>query len=222
MNSTRIGLLTIGQSPREDITSEIKPLFLPSIEIMEAGLLDNLRITKIEQLRPEKEETPLVSRLRNGSQVLLSERKICTLLPEVIDAMKNEMKVDVVGMLCTHDFPKIEFSSSVIFPFSYMIFLITEVLHIQSLGVVVPLENQMEMVIKKWKKEKIIVKAKSPYAEGNSWAEIAQEFIRENVDAVILDCIGYKIQDKRELQNLISIPILLPRIILTYAINQLF
>jgi len=78
------------------------------------------------------------------------------------------------------------------------------------------------MTKKKWEKDKIIVEAKSPYTEGKSWEGIAREFTREKVEAVILDCIGYKIPDKQELQNLISPPIFLPRVILAYAINQLF
>ena len=222
MYSVRVGLLTIGQSPREDITTEIRPLFLPHIEIVEAGLLDNLSPAEIEQLHPEYEETPLVSRLRDGSQVRLSEQKISALLPEVIDSIKTKMKVRAVGLLCTHDFPDTKFSSTVISPFYYLNFLVTQVLKARYIGVVVPLENQVDMTKKKWGKEKIIVEAKSPYTEGKTWEEIAKEFNREKIEAVILDCIGYKIQDNRKLQNLISSPILLPRVILAYAINQLF
>ena len=222
MNSPRVGLLTIGQSPREDITSEIRPLFLPHIEIVEAGLLDNLSPAEIEQLHPEYEESSLVSRLRGGSQVRLSEQKISALLPEFIEAMKTDMKVQAVGLLCTHDFPDTKFSSTVISPFNYLNFLITQVLKVQYIGVVVPLKSQIDMTRTKWEKDKIIVEVKSPYTEGKSWEEIAQKFNREKVEAVILDCIGYKIADKKELQNLISLPILLPRVVLVYAINQLF
>jgi protein AroM len=222
MNSVRVGLLTIGQSPRDDITAEIRPLFLPHIEIVEAGLLDNLSPVEIEQFHPAHQETPLVSRLRDGSPVRLSEQKIGALLPEVIDSMKTKMRVQAVGLLCTHDFPGTKFYSSVISPFNYLKFLITQVLKVRYMGVVIPLESQIDMTKKKWENEKIIVEVKSPYAEGKTWEEIVREFTREKVEAVILDCIGYKIQDRRELQNLISSPILLPRVILVYAINQLF
>ena len=218
MNSARVGLVTIGQSPREDITTEIRPLFLPHIEIVEAGLLDDLSSAEIEQYHPEYEETLLVSRLRDGSQVRLSEQKISALLPEVVNSMKMKMKARAVGLLCTHDFPDTKFSSTVISPFNSLNFLITQVLKVRYIGVVVPLENQVDMTKRKWEKDKIIVEAKSPYTEGKSWEEIAQEFTREKVEAVILDCIGYKITDKQELQHLISPPILLPRVVLAYAI----
>ncbi len=222
MDSAKIGLLTIGQSPREDIMPELSPLFPSHIEILEAGLLDNLSSEEIRKLQPERGETSLVSRLREGSQVELSEKKIRILLPEVIESMKTKMDVNAVGILCTHDFPKTKFSFPVIFPCDYLNFLMNEILHTKSLGVVVPLENQIEMAKKKWEKDKIVVEAKSPYAEGKGWEEISQRFAQEKIDAAILDCIGYTIKDKQEIQNLISAPVLLPRVILVSAIHQLF
>lgn len=154
MNSIKVGLLTIGQSPREDVVPEIKPFFLPRIKILEKGLLDNLSAKEIERLKPKTRETPLVTRMRKGSQIQLSEKKITSLIPEAIDSMKTKMKVRAVGVLCTHDFPKTKFSLSVIFPFDYLKFLINRILRVRSLGVVVPLENQVEMVKKKVEKRK--------------------------------------------------------------------
>jgi protein AroM len=215
-----VGLLTIGQSPREDIVSEIKPLLHPRIEILERGLLDGLSPEDIKRLKPDAGETPLVTRLRNRRQVELSENKISSMLPMAIDSIQKEMKIRAVGVLCTHDFPNKEFSIPVIFPFDYLKFLVSNVLKVRSLGIVVPLETQVEMTKEKWRSS--TVEAKSPYAGGKSWEKIAQKFMAKRVDAVILDCIGYKIKDKQEIQSFLSVPVLLPRIILSYAINQLF
>jgi protein AroM len=220
LDKVKVGLLTIGQSPREDIVSEIKPLLHPRIEILERGLLNGLSPEEIERLKPDTGETPLVTRLREGRQVELSEKRISSMLPEAIDFMQKEMKIRAVGVLCTNDFPKKEFSLPVIFPFDYLKFLTSRVLNAKGLGVVVPLESQIEMTKEKWKAS--VVEAKSPYAAGISWKEIAQKFIAKKVDAVILDCIGYRIKDKQEVQSFLSMPVLLPRIILSYAINQLF
>ncbi|MFX0063178.1 MAG: AroM family protein [Candidatus Hermodarchaeota archaeon] len=222
MNKLRIGLLTLGQSPREDIMTEITPLFLPHIEIVERGLLDSLSPEEIVNLKPEIKETPLVTRLKDGSQVHLSEKKITELLPKTIDLMKTNANVKAVGILCTHDFPKTKFTCPVLFPFDYLRFLINCVLEVRNLGVVVPLKNQIEMTKIKWEKKRTVVEAKSPYIKRKSWEEIIQRFVQEKVEALILDCIGYKIMDAQEIQRLLPVPILLPRTILTYAINQLF
>jgi protein AroM len=220
LDKVKVGLLTIGQSPREDIVSEIKPLLNPCIEILERGLLNDLSDEEIERLKPNAGETLLVTRLRNGRQVELSEKKISFMLHEAIDSMQKEMKIGAIGVLCTDDFPKKNFSLPVIFPFDYLKFLTSHVLNVKKLGVVVPLESQVEMTKKKWGAS--AVEAKSPYTAGKSWEEIAQKFIAKKVDAVVLDCIGYKIKDKQEIQSFLSVPVLLPRIILSYAINQLF
>ncbi|MGB2765033.1 MAG: AroM family protein [Candidatus Aminicenantaceae bacterium] len=221
MNSVKVGLLTIGQSPRDDVVPEIKPHFLSHIKIVEAGLLDELTHEEIEHLKPKSGETPLVTRLRDGSQVQLSEKKISSLLPDVLNSIKTKLNVQAVGVLCTNDFPKTRFPFPVIFPFDYLKFLITHILQTKNLGVVVPLEDQIKMVRKKWEKEKVIVVAKSPYTEGKSWEEIAQRFIQEKVEAIILDCIGYNIKDRQEILSLLSAPVLLPRVLLASAINQL-
>jgi protein AroM len=220
LDKVKVGLLTIGQAPREDIVSEIKPLLNPRIEILEKGLLDGLSLEEIERLKPDSGETPLVTRLREGRQVELSEKKISFMLPEGIELMKKEMKIRAAGVLCTHDFPKKEFSLPVIFPFDYLKFLTSSVLNVKSLGVVIPLASQIEMTKEKWKAS--VVEAKSPYVAGINWKEIAQKFIAKKVDAVVLDCIGYKTKDKQEIQSFLSMPVLLPRIILSYAINQLY
>lgn len=219
MDKVKVGLLTIGQSPREDIVSEIMPLLNPGIEIVEKGLLDDLSPKEIECLKPDAGEAPLVTRLRNGRQVELNQKKISSMLPEAIDSMQKEIKIRAVGILCTHDFPKKRFLLPVIFPFDYLKFLTSRTLNVKSLGVVVPLESQVEMTKEKWGSS--LVEAKSPYAGGKTWEKIAKKFIAKKVDAVILDCIGYKIKDKQEIQSFLLVPVLLPRIILAHAINLL-
>jgi protein AroM len=222
MLKLKIGLLTIGQSPREDILPELIPLLSPHIEIVETGLLDDLSLEEIVNLKPETTETLLVTRLKDGSIVHLSEEKICKLLPGAIHLMITETNVKAVGILCTHNFPKTNFSCPIIYPFDYLKFLVNSVLEVRSLGVVVPSNDQIEMAKNRWETEKIVVEAKSPYNESKSLRRIVQRFTQEKVEAIILDCIGYRITDKLEMQNLIPIPILLPRIILVFAINQLF
>jgi len=222
LNKTRIGLLTIGQSPRDDITSDMRPLLSSDIEIVEYGVLDDLSPEELAFLMPQVQETPLVSRLRNGSQVVLSEKKISELLPEAIDFVNTKMNVNAVGLLCTHDFPKKKYSCPVIFPSDYIRFIIDEILDVQKLGVVVPLDSQMEAARRKWGRKRTVAVSKSPYVQGKTWNGLADVLFEERVDTVILDCIGYKIQDRQKIYNLLDIPVLLPRAILSFAINQVF
>ena len=218
----RIGLLTIGQSPRDDLVPEIRPLLQLHIEVLEYGLLDELSAEKVKFLAPNAGETPLATRLRDGSQIQLGEKKAIDLLPRAIDFMTKQMNVKAIGMLCTHEFFIEKPPCPIISPFDYLQFLIDEILEVRTLGVLVPLESQVEMAKKKWDGKKVVVEAKSPYIEGKTWKEISRTFKKQRVEAIILDCIGYKSEDRREIQNIIPVPTLLPRTILAYAINQLF
>lgn len=222
MKNNRVGFLTIGQSPRDDVIREIKPLLNPGVEVVQFGLLDDLNPEEINALKPAPEETLLISRLRNGKQVQLSEKKIGALLLGAIDLMKTQMNVNVVGILCTHEFPMMKYPIPVIFPCAFLQFLIKHVLEVESLGVVVPSENQIEMAREKWGESITTVEAKSPYAEGKPWKKIAESFARKKVSIIVLDCIGYTIMDRKVIQRANPIPALLPRTLLAYAINQLF
>jgi len=222
LSKTRIGLLTIGQSPRDDITSDIRPLLSLDIEIVEYGILDDLSTEGIAFLMPQAQETPLVSRLRDGRQVLLNEKSVRELLPKAIDYLNTKMDINAVGVLCTHEFPKKKYSCPVIFPADYMKFIIDEILDVQKLGIVVPLDSQIEAAKRKWGRKRSVVVSESPYVQGKTWNGIADVLSEERVDNVILDCIGYKIQDRQKIYSLLNIPILLPRSILAYAINQIF
>lgn len=222
LESKKVGFITIGQSPREDVISEIRPLLLPQIEIYEEGLLDGLPPEGIDLLKPASGEIPLITRLRDGSQVLLSEEKVRSLIHEVLDDMRNKMHIRAAGVLCTHDFQLPRPSYPVIFPYDYLHFLITRALRINILGMVVPLEGQVEMGRAKWEVERAVTDVISPYEEGKEWEQTAQKFSQEKVEAVVLDCMGFRMEDKQKLKSLLPCPILLPRAILAQAINQLF
>jgi hypothetical protein len=189
---------------------------------VEYGVLDDLNPEEIDFLMPQVQEIPLVSRLRDGRQVLLNEKRISELLPEAIDFMNTKMSINAVGVLCTHEFSKKKYSCPTIFPSDYIKFIIDEILYVQKLGVVVPLDSQIEAGKQKWGRKRTVVVSKSPYVQGKTWDGVADALSEERVDTVILDCIGFKIHERQKIYNLLNIPILLPRAILGFAINQIF
>jgi len=218
----KVGFLTIGQSPREDIMAELWPLLRPIFEVVEYGMLDGLSPGEIDALAPSEQEAHLVSRLRDGTQVLLSEQKISGLLLESIEYMIGRLNVGAVGILCTHEFQKRKFPFPVIFPAEQMKSHLDKIPDVQKVGVVVPLESQIEMTQQKWGHKRAFVVSKSPYVEDKTWEDTADILIDEKVDAVVLDCIGYTREDHREILGFLNLPVILPRTILASAINRLF
>ena len=48
----RLGLITIGQSPRQDIVQDMLPILGSSHELLQRGALDNLTATQLQNLAP--------------------------------------------------------------------------------------------------------------------------------------------------------------------------
>ena len=69
----KIGFITIGQSPRDDIMKDILPIIGDDIEILQKGALDNLSEEELEEIAPQSGDTVLVSSLRDGRSVSRSE-----------------------------------------------------------------------------------------------------------------------------------------------------
>ncbi|MGQ9618043.1 MAG: AroM family protein [Candidatus Aminicenantia bacterium] len=203
----KICFLTIGQSPREDIIMDISPFF-SSIDIMEKGALDNLSFEEIERLEPDKDDIPLITRLRNGKSAKVGKSKIFPLLLKNIKEI--ESYADIVVLLCTEEF-KLSSSIPVIFPFEIMKSKIYSMKFEGKLLVFVPLKEQKEMAVKKWKcvTEEVEIKVFNPYESGSSKHDFSDV---KNYRVAVLDCIGYRISLVEKLKGESNLTVISPRI----------
>ncbi|MFQ6071011.1 MAG: AroM family protein, partial [Candidatus Aminicenantales bacterium] len=195
--STRIGFLTIGQSPRTDVMAEISSLLGPGQEVEEAGALDELSSSKIRKLQPASGEFPLVTRLRDGSSVVVGRRKIIPLLQHKIDELENR-GVSLVGFLCTGDFPGLRSSLPILFPSKLLYHLAMAIQIPGPMLVVAPLPEQEESLRERWERtgRQVFFLALNPYttSRGIQLSEIVSE---RDYSLVVLDCIGYGLEAKR-------------------------
>ena len=77
----KIGCVTIGQSPRDDILAVMRKYIKADVEIIERGALDGLDQDSVLHLRPDPGQPTLVSRMRDGTEVTLTHEKILPLFP---------------------------------------------------------------------------------------------------------------------------------------------
>ena len=80
----KIGAVTIGQSPRVDVTKDIMGIFGSSVELIQAGGLDGLTKEEIKAFAPEKDDYVLVSRLTDGSSVTFADFYRSTIITDRI------------------------------------------------------------------------------------------------------------------------------------------
>jgi protein AroM len=100
-----LGLVTIGQSPRTDVLADIAPLLVGRAYV-EHGALDELDEYDNEAfavVAPERDETPLVSRLRTGASVQIGHRALLPRLEAAIERCAAD-GADAVLLMCTGHF----------------------------------------------------------------------------------------------------------------------
>ena len=86
----RLGLITIGQSPRQDIVQDMLPILGSSQELLQRGALDNLTATQLQNLAPNLGEQVLVSSLQDGTSVVMAETKVVNLLQDCIQELEQK------------------------------------------------------------------------------------------------------------------------------------
>jgi protein AroM len=223
--TVKAGFVTIGQSPREDVVPEIVSIVGPRVRIQEKGALDGLSGEEIGNLRPGKGDFRLITRLRDGSTVVLGKKRVLPLLNKKINELV-EQDVRLIALLCTDEFPSIarqyRGGSIVLQPAQLLRDEAVGRLKEGKLGIFVPLEEQKEAIKRKWKKAglRVAVEALNPYGEAAGDNEAIERMRRERVDVMALDCIGYSRETQDRLERIFDRPALLPRAVLASAIKK--
>ena len=216
----KIGMITVGQSPRNDVIAEIREI-LGQVEIVERGCLDELTNEQIGSLKPEEREPFLVTVLRDGSSVQVSKEKTVQLLQQRIKELENEDVISIV-LLCTGDFSNLESKKLLIAPRKLIRGLVEAVLTTEEkLGVIVPCCEQIDQIQKKWSHLNPVVEVASPYDNSARIQEAAKKLRAQNVDLTVLDCIGYSMQMKQTVKEITGKPVILARTLLAGVLREL-
>ena len=103
---TKVGLITVGQSPRSDVVPDMAAILGGDVEIVEAGALDGLTREQITRLAPEGDDEILVTRLADGSSVFVGKSKVIPRIEAQIAALEDR-GVTLNVLLCTGEFPQL-------------------------------------------------------------------------------------------------------------------
>ena len=216
----KIGMITIGQSPRNDVVTEIRDILGP-VEIVERGCLDELTKQQIESLKPREGEPFLVTLLRDGSSIQVSKEKVTNLLQQRIKELERD--VDLIVLLCTGDFANLQSKKLIIEPGKLIRKLIQGMLtKEEKLGVIIPSVEQMEQTKKKWAAENLVVAVASPYENQERLRDAAKALQAKDVRLTVLDCVGYTRQMKQYVQEITGKPAILSRTIAARIARELY
>ena len=218
----KIGVITIGQSPRKDITVDILPIFGNKVEILEAGALDGLLKENIENEKPEIGEKGLISILNDGNSVFFSENFILPRLQNCIEKLE-EKEVELILFLCTGKF-SYNFKSKlpIIFPYDVLKNLVPLFSRNSSIGIITPKSEQIEDAKNKWSSlvNNIEVVSGSPYGDIKEIELAASKLRDKDIDIIVLDCMGYTLKIKKLVEEISRKPVILSRTLLARVISE--
>lgn len=204
-----IGLLTIGQAPRMDITQEIEIVLGKNVNIKEKGALDGLTLQEVQKLCPGEPDGTLVTRMADGTSVKVAEEHVIPRLQNKIHQFENE-GIKIIYLACTGEFPSVSSKVLMIRPQKVLYHVVGSMAVDRSLAVLIPDENQTAAAERRWGglAKDIIVKAVSPFGEASQIERVSNEISNNEVDLVIMDCMGYSIKMKDTVHAIVRKPVI--------------
>jgi protein AroM len=205
-----VGMITIGQAPRDDIVPEIEKLLGPSIRVEQAGALDGLGPAEVAALAPRPGQDALVSRLRDGTAVVIAKQAILDLLQGCLDRL--EPSIDAAVVLCTGTFPRFRCSHPVLEPDRILVAATQAVFDGGRLGILIPLESQRDWAVRRFAPMTAdpVIAVASPYDDPEALIRAARELGRAGATLVVMNCMGYTPAMKALVRDVAAAPVLLP------------
>ena len=215
----QLGLITIGQSPRDDVVPELRALLPEDVTIVEAGALDGL--SKEEIPPPQAPERTLVTRLSDGSEVQVDKAFIHGRLEAAVRSL--ETRVDLIAYLCSGDLPEFPARVPILIPHRLLEGYLKAIRFPGPIGVLVPAPSQVKPALKELKVWGVpaLGQAVSPYSQAGEVGEAARRLASEGVVAILLHCFGFSLAMRKEAAHASRLPVISVRSLLARALCEL-
>ncbi|HEX5164941.1 MAG TPA: AroM family protein [Thermomicrobiales bacterium] len=204
-----LGLVTIGQSPREDVVASMfsSPV---QADVVEAGALDELDRQQIAALSPGPDEPPLVTRLRDGSEVVIGKKQVLPLMERAVGRLEAD-GCTTICVLCTGEFPRLGQSALVIYPDRLLLHVVEALVPEGVLGVLMPHVGQRRGMLAKWTTpaRSAVTGVASPYSGSDAIASEVRRLVEAGAEAIVLDCMGFDRRMLADARSATSKPVIL-------------
>jgi hypothetical protein len=164
--TTRVGMLTIGQSPRPDLVAPFAGL-RPEVELLQAGALDGLTRADLASLRDldalrsiadsrvdrvdegdRVDRYPLTTRLADGTPITLDEATLAPLVAAALRRLEGQGAIATL-LLCAGGFASVCGDRPLVRPFA-LTAAVLRAAGVGRIGVVVPVEAQRQAAATKF------------------------------------------------------------------------
>ena len=217
----RLGVLTIGESPRPDMMVDLEPILCEKAEITEAGALDGLTEEQVAAMAPGPGDVVLVTRF-NGRTVEVAERCIV----ERLQIKINELEaagMQCILLLCTGRFSNFVVNVPFIAPGPVLSAVVPVCSNNSSIGVLVPEESQIEELRRAWAPlvRRVELISASPYGAIEDIEAAAATFRDMDIDLIVPDCMGYTQAIKDIIADISQKPVMLSRTLVARVVVEM-
>ena len=221
---TKVGFITVGQSPRADVVPDMLEIMGGNLEVIEVGALDGLAREQMAALEPEGDDEIIVTRLRDGSSVFVGKSKVIPRIEAKIAALEDRGTALNV-LLCTGEFPKLRARRPFLEPQQLLLGLLRAMVFPGRLGVLTPSERHVPQTTARWRAcgFDAHVAPLSPYEEDDPAAvrRAADSLRAGHAGLVVMDCIGFRRKTRDEVAHLAGAPTLVANLLVARVAAEL-
>ncbi len=210
----KLAILTVGQTPREDILQDLKSYLPEGYLLTEYGVLDGLTREEADRRYGYRGEGALlISRMRDQGPVLLDGDKAAQGMQLCIDRAE-QAGVDLLMMACTGHFSELRHKIPLIMPGAVQRSKTIQLARGGAIGVIFPNKDQRVQVIGWWKDSGVqveLLEPASPYSGDEEVVEAALRLKAAGAKVLCMDCFGYSAAQKKAVCQAAGLETVLPR-----------
>lgn len=207
-----IGLITIGQSPRDDIVPDMVARLGFPVEVVERGAIDGLSLEAVRELAPRGDEAWAVSRMQDGTEVRLAKRELVPRMQRRVEELAA-LGADLIVPLCASDWSALRSEVPFINPGVALPAIIQAMVRPGGpLGFVAPTEAQAEQAARRYAETGVpaVTTYAQPYtgeAEQLRQCEAAAEKLRQaNAALIYMSCMGHSRRMRAAVREVSGLP----------------
>lgn len=207
-----ISCLTIGQSPRPDILSELSVLLPENCRLEEMGALDGLSSDQLRGITPAPGEAFYVTLLRDGTEVSIPKHLLEQLVQNnLIEVQRRGGHLAV--LLCTGEFPHMPGDIPFLRGGEIIKESVQNLYRGKRIAVIVPDPGQSDHMSQRWKEIGIdhVIYYCLPYHETAQSQQLCAQLKNSDEDFILLDCFGFTTDMAKRFRQQTEKRVLLPR-----------
>lgn len=225
MKPKTIAILTIGQTPRRDITTDLEGFLPDGVGLAEYGALDGLTAEQAaKQFGYDGRGERLITRMGPaGAMLSVSGEKIMAQLQTCIHRAEAD-GAQLLLLACTGIFPQYRHRVPLLLPGACQREQTLKLTAGAAVGVVIPNPDQREQITQWWQAsgaENLLLDVADPFGDPQQVVQAALRLKTAGAKVLCLDCFGYTAAQQAAVARVTGLETVLPRAVLCQMAREL-